>query len=95
MKSENFNISDQEKEKLIAEFSDKFCILLEEYIEKIPETALAAFLMEHAKQTMCSWGMNYYNTLGILTSMLHEDLEETFDSWSESKRDLEYKEKDE
>lgn len=73
-------VSDEQKEILIREFSNEIFPIIQKYLEKIPEPALAAYLIHYAKELMCSWGEdNYYLTLGLLTDMVQDDLQEIFE----------------
>lgn len=71
-------LSPDETDHVIKEFSDKLLPLIQEYLEKMPEPAVAAYLIHIAKKTICVWETDYYRTLGTLTEMVTHDLEEIF-----------------
>ena len=89
------DITDEQKQKLLEELDGKMYHILSEFKEKIPEPALAAYLIGQAKEIMCSWDVNYYSTVGMLSEMLHHDLEEVYDKWSSLKESQEDEEGEE
>ena len=80
MKCNVFEITDEQREILIKEFSNKMFPLINKHAKKIPLPALAAYLIHIAKELVCEWDCrDYYLTLGILTEMVQDDLQEVFE----------------
>jgi hypothetical protein len=73
------NVSEEEKRKFIKEFSDEIFPIVTKYLKKVPEPAIAAYLIHLSKELMCSWGVDYYLMLGVLTDMLNDDLVDMFE----------------
>lgn len=70
------DVSDEEKERLIKEFSNKVFPIFAEYSKKLPETVLASYLIYFAKSIMLSWKNDYYLVLGLITDMVNDGLHE-------------------
>lgn len=72
----NENAPDEEKERIITEFSDKICEVLCEFEEKMPEAAMAALLIHHAKVSLCQSADAhcYYHMLGVLNEMMFDGI---------------------
>lgn len=91
MSCDHYDISDEEKYKLIKEMSNKIFHIVKEFESKIPPSTMAGYLIGVAKQIFCSCGMNYYFTLGMLNEMLHDNIEEIYNSYIEDKQSEEEK----
>jgi len=87
----NENAPDEEKEAIIKEFSDKICDVLYEYEEKMPEAAMAALLIHHAKASLCSSPQAhcYYHMLGVLDEMVHDGIQGIWEKMNPYREDEE------
>lgn len=74
-------ISDEEKEKVIKDFSDEVFGLIEKY-GQMPDTAMAAMFISIARDMICNKRFSSYTfTIGMLQEMLTDGLKDQWESY--------------
>lgn len=82
-------ISDEEKELILKGFSQKIFDTVLEFQEKMPETAMAAYLISLARDLVCSIRIPYHTTNGLLNDMLSDGLKETWQRYKDDEEEEE------
>lgn len=78
MSYKNCDLSDEEKLQIIKEFNDKIFPIFEEFSAKMPDTAIAAYLINLGRDIIGCIDNNYYLTLGIITDIVNDGYKKRF-----------------
>ena len=81
----------EDREKTICELHEAILPIINEFIKKMPPAAISAILMHHAKELVCTYKLEYLETIGMLQEMLNSRMQEIYQSHHEEEEEEEEK----